>query len=381
MQRQRRRNYNELQFLAIYESCNCNRVGLDSDIDALLLTFKPHRTPFLMADLHFTAYSVTTASSISGKCDTYANSPIALIDAYVVAIPTDVFIFLPTSAVGGSLIGAAKESSLAILAYTSFLDDAYSSFYSFEGYEGCTVSIPPSQFIPTYLGDEAAVSATAAPSIAPVGSSSPAASTATLTASSTSEHQGHHARTIILSVVLPTTGLMILLLCFIIIRSYRKKRSHDAFSVHPKASSDTQLYFDQKAELEDEEPRRHELEAGGKVHEVGGQDTIFEMPGNNNSRMQLASSHRTHELRGPDHTQELEVPGNIWVSVRDPLGVSMGTASAALSRIFKSRLCECSNKGIVHPSTSCIHHVRHDQIVLRTCLQTVASVILECGLK
>ena len=263
-----------------------------------------------MADLQFMAYSVTTTSSISGKCHTYANSPTALIDAYMVSIPTDVFIFLPTS-VEGSLIDAARESSLSILGYTSFLDDAYSSFYSYEGYEGCTASIPPSQFIPTYLGDTAAVSTTAAPSITTVGSSSPAASAAALTASSTSGHQGHQARIIILSVVLPTVGLVILLLCVIVIRRYRKKRSYAASTVHPETTSETRIYLDQKAELEDEERRRHELEGGGKVYEVDGQDTIFEMPGNNNSRMQLASSHRTHELRGPDHTQELEVPGNL----------------------------------------------------------------------
>ena len=185
-----------------------------------------------------------------------------------------------------------------MLRYTSFLDDAYSSFLSYAGYQGCTASIPPSQFVPTYLGDKVAVSATAA-------------STATLTASSTSGRQAHHALAIILSVVLPTLGFMLLLLCFVIIRRYRKKRFHASLAVSSKTTSDTRLYMDQKAELEDEERRRHELEATGKVHEMDGQDTVLEMPGNNDSRMQLASSHIIHELRGTDHTQELEVPGNV----------------------------------------------------------------------
>ena len=101
---------------------------------------------------------------------------------------------------------------------------------------------------------------------------------------------------------------MILLLCFVVIRRYRKKRSHAAFTVPPKTTSDTQLYLDQKAELEAEERRRHELEAGRIMHEMDGQDTVFEMPCDNKSRM---LSHKTHELRGPDDTQELEAPGKV----------------------------------------------------------------------
>ncbi|KAM0798455.1 hypothetical protein BDR22DRAFT_373648 [Usnea florida] len=265
-------------------------------------------TPYLMADLRFTAYSVTTTSSISGKCHTYAKSPIPLIDAYIVSIPTDVFIFLPTTY---SIIDPVETPSLSDLAYTAFLDDAYSSFYSHEGLEGCTVSIPPSQFLPTYLGDEAAVSATVASSITPAGSSSLAASTATLTTSSASGHHARRTRTIILSVIIPTVGVMTLLLSFVIIRRYRKKRSPAAMAVDPKVTSDTQLYLDRKAELEDEERRRHELDGGGKVHEMDGQDTLFEMPGDDKSRMNLASPNKMQELRGLDPSQELEVPSNV----------------------------------------------------------------------
>lgn len=96
-----------------------------------------------------------------------------------------------------------------------------------------------------------------------------------------------------------------------IIRRYRKKRSQAATTKHPETASNTQPYLDQKAELEDDERIRHELEAGSIMHEMDGEDTVFEMPGDGNSRMQLTSTNRTHELRGPDHSQELEVPGNI----------------------------------------------------------------------
>ncbi len=99
--------------------------------------------------------------------------------------------------------------------------------------------------------------------------------------------------------------------CLAIIRKYRRKRSQAATTNHPEMKSDTLPYVDQKAELEDDERRRHELEAGRNVHEMDGEGTVFEMPGGSNSRMQLASSYNIHELRGPDHSQELEVSRNI----------------------------------------------------------------------
>ena len=75
-------------------------------------------------------------------------------------------------------------------------------------------------------------------------------------------------------------------------------------------TSNTQLYVDQKAELEAEERRKHELEAYSIRYEVEGEDSFFEMPGDGNSRMGLASFNQTHELRGTEHSKELEVPGN-----------------------------------------------------------------------
>ena len=67
--------------------------------------------------------------------------------------------------------------------------------------------------------------------------------------------------------------------------------------------------MDHKAELEDEARRKHELEAGGATYEMEGEDVIFEMPTDGNMRMGLALSNRTHELRGAECSEELEVPG------------------------------------------------------------------------
>ena len=284
--------------------------------------YRFHRTPYLNAILVFTAYTVITTSSLSGHCVEHTKSPVPLMDAYVTRFPSSFWPYIPSFITpGSSMLSYVSEQnaeqqnieqeSYDPYYYSSFLDDSYSSFLTTQGLEGCTAIIPASQSIPAYLGAILAVSATAAPSTTLVGSPATVTSIATLASSSTPGHDVHHTRTITLSVVLPTLGFMILLLCFVIIRRYRKKRRHSALAVDPKTISDTQLYLDQKAELEDDQRRRHELEAGRTMHEMDGQDTMFEMTGDNNSRMQLALSHRTHELRGPDHTQELEVPGNV----------------------------------------------------------------------
>ena len=62
---------------------------------------------------------------------------------------------------------------------------------------------------------------------------------------------------------------MMVLSCLVIIRRYRRKRSQAATTNHPEMKSDTLPYVDQKAELEDDERRRHELVAGRNIYEMG----------------------------------------------------------------------------------------------------------------
>ena len=262
-----------------------------------------HRTPFLNPFFVFTAYSLTTTSSVSGNCVKYTSSPIPLFDAHTAHIEATINLltFISSTFVVEYTYGVKtvdpQLSSLSQDGYSSFLAGVYSTFLSAEGLAGCTASIPRSQHIPAYLGSSIDL-ATAPSAETSAGSSTPG-------------RRVHPTQIIVLSVVLPTAGIMILLSCFVIIRRYRKKRSQAAPTNHPETISNTQLYVDQKAELEADERRRHELESGRIMHEMDGEDTVFEMPDDSNSRMQLASSHRTHELRGPDHSQELEALSNI----------------------------------------------------------------------
>ena len=76
----------------------------------------------------------------------------------------------------------------------------------------------------------------------------------------------------------------------------------------PNTTTDTQLYVDRKAELEDDKRRKYELDATGITYEMEGENRILEMSSGGDTEMRLASFRETHELRGVEHSQELEVP-------------------------------------------------------------------------
>lgn len=65
-------------------------------------------------------------------------------------------------------------------------------------------------------------------------------------------------------------------------------------------SENPQLYFQQKAELDDEQ-RRHEMEALELVHEMEGDDRVHEMAGDEDRR-----GCGRQELSGEEHAGELD---------------------------------------------------------------------------
>ena len=258
---------------------------------------------------------------MTGNCITHTGSPVNLITEYIVPIPFNVpapgqtkpasVQTAPASVqIMPESMMAAQESSEINARYSTFLYNAYSSFYEEIGYKGCAATLPPSQIYPVYIGREAATSETATPVITSIDSSSTTDLTSPLK-SSGSVQRAETTRTIIISVVISTTALIIILLCFIVIRIYRKKRSQTAPIKYSRTISDMQPYVDQKVELEDEQRRRHELDAGRRIYEMEGEDRIFEMPGNRDTGTRSSRSNRIQELRGAEHSIELEVPSNI----------------------------------------------------------------------
>lgn len=75
----------------------------------------------------------------------------------------------------------------------------------------------------------------------------------------------------------------------------------------PSSSDNTQPYLEQKAELDAEEVRKHELEAQQRLFEMAGEDSIREMPTGQERRRISA----LQELGGTEHSKELEVPSNL----------------------------------------------------------------------
>lgn len=71
-------------------------------------------------------------------------------------------------------------------------------------------------------------------------------------------------------------------------------------------SKESQTYLQQKAELEAEQKRKSELEAEERRYELDGESRIHEIP--DESSHGLSSSHLRQELRGEEHSRELEVP-------------------------------------------------------------------------
>ena len=81
------------------------------------------------------------------------------------------------------------------------------------------------------------------------------------------------------------------------------------------SGEETQPYLQQKAELEAEETRRLELEAVEVTYEMDGSDHRNEMPAQGSEvgneidtieRPALSSLRERHELRGEEHSKELE---------------------------------------------------------------------------
>ena len=104
---------------------------LEALVAVLQLKLTIYRTPYLEPYLHFTAYSVTSESPVIGSCARHTDPPILLLDAYIV-----------------SIVYTYDYGSAPTLAYSTFLDDTYSSFNAFLGYEGCIMTVPPSPVVP-----------------------------------------------------------------------------------------------------------------------------------------------------------------------------------------------------------------------------------------
>lgn len=303
------------------------------------------KTLHLEADLLFTAYCVTTTISMTGNFITHTVPPVNLINEYIVSIPFDVSAPGQTKSASMQIIPesiiAAQESSEVMqtqfvdmerpqlledkiraqlqdeyqdmlsmfdAGYSEVLDDGYFCFYDIHtlaaSYDVRGYNLAASQTC-SRVGTPRALEFKISGGI-PIGSSD-------LTnppKCSGCVQRAEYTRIIIFSVVIPNIALMILLY-LIVIRIYREKRRQAVSIKSPKTTSDVQPYVDQKAELEDGERRKHELDVDMRVYEMEGEDRIFEMPSEADMRIWATRLDRLQELRGAEHSKELEVPSSI----------------------------------------------------------------------
>ncbi len=105
-------------------------------------------------------------------------------------------------------------------------------------------------------------------------------------------------------VALPVIGIAALFLATILWQRRRKKRRITS-SGGVSLQQDNQPYLQQKAELEAEEKRKHELEATERRCEMDGKDATHEVAEEPHDR-EIPSLRIRHELSGAEHSHELE---------------------------------------------------------------------------
>ena len=232
-------------------------------------------------------------------CYTEIDLPVPLTDPYIVSVQS---IATPFVSLGSQVYANASATTSE---FSVFLDGKYSSLITSLGYERCTAALLPSPVVPPFVNGEEVYPTSASPA-----SGAPLPTTTTTTASQVSGRRISTRQIIIVSTIVPTVVLAILVFGFTVIRRYRKKKRGEAAVLSQKdTTSNTQLYLDRKAELGDEEHRTHEMNAESLNYELDGQDRICEIPSDRHSRTVLASLQAIHEMRGTEHSQELEVPG------------------------------------------------------------------------
>ena len=109
-----------------------------------------------------------------------------------------------------------------------------------------------------------------------------------------------------IGIAIPVAVTALLLLLVPLWRRSRKTKESNGLKEEHAIPEDNQPYLQQKAELEAEEKERHELEAEEKRYEMDGETRIHEI--SDESSHSWPSSYVMQELRGEEHSRELEVP-------------------------------------------------------------------------
>ena len=263
-----------------------------------------------------TAYDVTSEYISGGLCITTTGSSIPVSSEMSIAKPADAnstafelsvtslfqdYLGFSTCAVQlvTNLTQVAKFTSISLSVTTGDL------LASTQVVNGATT---PFQTITA----DPLLSTTLVSSASKIDSSSPTTSSAGEDISSGFTAKDKAATGVVISVV--ATISLVLGILFYLRR--QRKRSNSGKDTY-KSEEEIQPYLQQKAELDAEEKRRLELEAVEVRYEMDGSDHRNEMPAQGSEvgnevdtieRSALSSLRERHELRGEEHSKELEAP-------------------------------------------------------------------------
>lgn len=231
--------------------------------------------------LLFTEYSISREYSSNGLCVTTSGPSIAVSPPYSIAWPDSI---------------SASDFGL-------FEQIANRSFLHYLGFSPCSTprqDVVTTTFINSPSLTSLPPSATATSTKVPI----PRVSTETSVARPSHHRLDEHTKVGIGIVISVVVIALFLLAVFLSLRSYKIRKTKTLEEKHT-APEDSQPYLQQKAELEAEEIRKHELEVGEIRHELDGKSRIHEI--SDESGHGLPSVYERQELRGEEISRELEV--------------------------------------------------------------------------
>lgn len=244
--------------------------------------------------LLFTAYNIASEFVTNGQCQLTLGSLISMSPVFSVSQPANVN-------------------------STEFQSVAKDSFTTYIGFSTCSGS--GEEVRATALSNVLATPTASNPrSLTPVASgpdqnSTQSISTGTDSQNSSSTHSvsthslGSYDTKVKLAtgVTIPVALLGLVLLGFLVYRRRKKQKTLEEDLASQDLGSlqeDPQPYLQQKAELEAEEKRKHELEARERRYEMGNEGERYELPVEEGDSMIRSRQ----ELRGEEHSRELETP-------------------------------------------------------------------------
>ncbi len=250
--------------------------------------------------LVFSGYNIASEYSTNGQCQFTLGDIISVSPVYSVSQPAKVnstkfqstarqsfYNYLGFSTCSGGGVGVAVVTDLASLPGATLL--------------ATPIASNPSPSTPVISGPDQ--NSTQAISTGIGGQNSSSASVSTHSSGS------YHKRVEVANAVaIPVAFLGLALLGFLLYRRRKNQKASkedDPISQNLESSpEDLQPYLQQKAELEAEEKRKHELEARERRYEIGNEGERYELPV---EEVGLMISSR-QELRGEEHSKELEGP-------------------------------------------------------------------------